>query len=154
MKRVGYCLLIGCLLWGCQKVPESQPVNETQKETIHDAKGEQTMKMIINHKTFDIELYDNETVEVLYQQLPITITMDELNGNEKYYYFHQSLPTQTQSVDHIKTGDIMLYGNNCLVLFYKDFQTSYQYTKIGHIKDTDGFAELLGMNSIEITLQK
>lgn len=154
MKRMGYCLLIGCLLWGCQKAPESQPVNETQKETIHDTKGEQTMKMIINHKTFDIELYDNETVEVLYQQLPITITMDELNGNEKYYYFHQSLPTQTQSVGSIQTGDIMLYGNNCLVLFYKDFQTSYQYTKIGHIKDTDGFAELLGTNSIEITLQK
>lgn len=154
MKRIGYCLLIGCLLWGCQKAPESQPVNETQKETIHDTKGEQTMKMIINHKTFDIELYDNETVEVLYQQLPITITMDELNGNEKYYYFHQSLPTQTQSVGSIQTGDIMLYGNNCLVLFYKDFETSYQYTKIGHIKDTDGFAELLGTNSIEMTLQK
>lgn len=154
MKRMGYCLLIGCLLWGCQKAPESRPVNEKQKETIHDAKGEQTMKMIINHKTFDIELYDNETVEVLYQQLPITITMDELNGNEKYYYFHQSLPTQTQSVGSIQTGDIMLYGNNCLVLFYKDFETSYQYTKIGHIKDTDGLAELLGNNSIEITIQK
>lgn len=27
----------------------------------------------------------------------------------------------------------MLYGNNCLVVFYKSFNTSYSYTKIGHI---------------------
>jgi hypothetical protein len=28
----------------------------------------------------------------------------------------------------------MLYGNNCLVVFYKSFDTSYSYTKIGHIE--------------------
>lgn len=154
MKRISYCLLIAFLLWGCQKAPESQVVKEIQEETHTDSKGEQSMQIVIKNKTFEIELYDNETVKVLYQQLPLTITMDELNGNEKYHYFNQSLPTQTQSVGHIKVGDIMLYGNNCLVVFYKDFQTSYQYTKIGHIKDTDGFAELLGTNSIEMTLQK
>ena len=27
----------------------------------------------------------------------------------------------------------MLYGNNCLVIYYKSFDTSYSYTKIGHI---------------------
>ena len=33
----------------------------------------------------------------------------------------------------INAGDIMLYGNNCLVVFYKSFDTTYSYTKIGHI---------------------
>lgn len=154
MKRISYCLLIVFLLWGCQKAPESQPIHQTQEQTHTDSKGEQSMQIVIKNKTFEVELYDNETVKALYQQLPMTITMDELNGNEKYHYLGQSLPTQTQSVGHIKAGDIMLYGNNCLVLFYKDFPTSYQYTKIGFIQDVDGLAELLGNKSIEITIQK
>lgn len=142
------------LLWGCQKAPESQAVKEIQEETYTDSKGEQSMQIVIKNKTFEIELYNNETVEALYQQLPMTIIMDELNGNEKYHYLDQSLPTLTQSVGHIKAGDIMLYGINCLVLFYKDFPTSYQYTKIGFIQDVDGLLELLGNKSIEITIQK
>ena len=27
----------------------------------------------------------------------------------------------------------MIYGNDCLVIFYKSFTSSYSYTKIGHI---------------------
>ena len=28
----------------------------------------------------------------------------------------------------------MLYGDNCLVVFYESFDTEYSYTKIGHIE--------------------
>lgn len=35
----------------------------------------------------------------------------------------------------IEAGNIMLYGNNCLVVFYKFFDTSYSYTKIDHIEN-------------------
>ena len=33
----------------------------------------------------------------------------------------------------------MLYNDNCIVLFYKSFDTEYSYTKLGHI---DNLSEL------------
>ena len=35
----------------------------------------------------------------------------------------------------------MLYGNNCLVLFYKSFSTEYSYTKIGYIENPSNLAD-------------
>ena len=63
--------------------------------------------------------------------------MKELNGNEKYVYLDSKLPVSEYSPKHINKGDVMLYGNNCLVIFYKSFDTSYSYTKIGHIDNLD-----------------
>lgn len=61
--------------------------------------------------------------------------MLELNGNEKYAYIEKTLPTNSNNPKHILAGDIMLYGSDCLVIFYKSLKTNYNYTKIGHSDD-------------------
>jgi hypothetical protein len=43
----------------------------------------------------------------------------------------------------------MLYGNDCLVIFYKSFNTTYSYTKIGHIDDLPN----LGNGSINVKFE-
>ena len=93
------------------------------------------MKIIINNQTFEVFLENNETVKKLSELLPLNIKMTSLNNNEKYYYLNQSLPQKAIKVNHINKGDLMLYGDNCLVLFYKSFDTNYSYTKIGHINN-------------------
>ena len=92
-----------------------------------------TMKVIIENKEYVISLEDNDTVQSFVKMLPQEFNMNELNGNEKYIYLDTSLPTNSYNPKKIVSGDIMLYGNNCLVIFYKSFNTSYSYTKIGHI---------------------
>ena len=89
----------------------------------------------INNKKLEIDLENNSTVSALVKMLPLNLSMSDLNSNEKYVYLDESLPTNTYSPKHIEAGDVMLFGDNCLVIFYESFDTSYSYSKIGHINN-------------------
>ncbi|TWH56278.1 hypothetical protein DesLBE_0476 [Desulfitobacterium sp. LBE] len=105
----------------------------------------------ISNKNFRATLYDNDSTRSLLKKLPLTLTMDELNGNEKFYFFSEKLPSASERVGSIKTGDLMLYGSDCLVLFYESFPTSYSYTRLGTVDDVTGLANALGSGSVEVT---
>jgi len=109
------------------------------------------LNIIIGNRTFDAKLYNNESTQALIQQLPMTVNMGELHGNEKYYYLSNTLPTNPERPRQIKTGDLMLFGSDCLVLFYDSFSTSYSYTRLGYIEDVTGLADVLGNGSVEVT---
>jgi len=104
-----------------------------------------TMKVIINGKEYIAKLENNETVKDFAKLIPTELQMNELNGNEKYVYLDTKLATDPYNPQKINKGDIMLYGDNCLVIFYKSFDTSYRYTKIGHI---DNLSDLGDKNII------
>lgn len=106
------------------------------------------LKMTIGEQEFIVNLEDNVTAREFLERLPLSVTMADLNSNEKYYYLTEHLSAQPQSVGQIHVGDLMLYGDDCLVLFYKDFSTSYRYTSLGHIENTNGLAEIAGSGNI------
>ena len=81
-----------------------------------------------------------------------TLSMTELNGNEKYANLDQALPTAATQPGEIHTGDLMLYGADCLVLFYADFTTAYSYTPLGRLADPTGLAAALGTGGVTVTL--
>lgn len=80
----------------------------------------------------------------------MTVQMTELNGNEKYFRLSANLPTNASNPGTIQTGDLMIYGQNTLVLFYKTFPTSYTYTRLGRISDTAGLAAALGSGGVAV----
>lgn len=93
------------------------------------------IKVIINNKEYELTIENNETTKSFLNLLPLTLDMKELNGNEKYYYLSKTITSNPKQVNEITKGDVMLYNDNCLVLFYDTFKTSYSYTKIGHISN-------------------
>ena len=109
-----------------------------------------SVKVIIDKKEYTLWLEDNETIKAFIELLPRKYNMNELNANEKYVYLDSNLPTDTFNPKRITAGDVMLYGNNCLVIFYKTFDTSYSYTKIGHIDNLPD----LGTSSISVEFKK
>ena len=108
------------------------------------------MRVIVGDKSFTATLADNATGEAFADQLPLTLDMNELNGNEKYYYLNGTLPNSPVNPGTIHAGDIMLYGSSCVVLFYKTFETSYSYTRIGSIDDPTGLAEAVGSGQVTV----
>ena len=115
-----------------------------------DKKENKTMKVVIDNKEYRVILEDNETVDELLHLLPKSYVMKDLNNNEKYTYMEESLKINPVNPKKINKGDIMLFGDNCLVIFYKSFITTYSYTKIGHIDNLED----LGEGNINVKLIK
>lgn len=109
-----------------------------------------SMKITINNSEYVVDLEKNNTVRSLLSMLPLELDMSELNGNEKYVYLDESLPTNSYNPKNINAGDVMLFGDNCLVVFYKSFDTLYSYTKIGHINNLGD----LGSGNIKVKIEK
>ena len=128
MKKFILAIFVCLMLTSCKKDENVIKDGEVMQENI---------KVIINNQEYEMYLEKNATTKDLIKMFPKIFNMAELNGNEKYVYLDKVLPTDEYKPKMINKGDVMLYQNNCLVIFYKDFETSYRYTKIGHIKDLD-----------------
>ena len=147
-KIIIYLLLITILLTGCTRVEEKNNINK--ENTSKESDIVSSLNIVINNDNYVLNLESNETVTKLLELLPLEVEMSELNGNEKYIYLDESLPTHSSNPKHINSGDVMLFGDNCLVIFYKSFDTSYSYTRIGHIDNLKD----LGSNNIIVKITK
>ena len=144
-----FSLLISCA---------SSDKNGATSTVVNDSNDNQystgdKMKIKIGNYTFLATLYDNTAVKTFKLLLPLTVNMVELNRNEKYVDLSEDLPVTASNPGTIQAGDLMLYGSNTLVLFYKTFSTSYSYTRLGRINDPAGLVEALGSGNVKVTFE-
>ena len=110
-----------------------------------------TIKIKVNGKSFSVKLNNSKTATELYNKLPLTLKMTELNGNEKYHLFESIFSGKGKTYPTIKAGDLMIYDKNYLVLFYDDIKNSpYEYVKIGTLTNANGLKNTLGSGNVTI----
>lgn len=134
---------------GEREEPSSE-VNEKGDEA--EMENLLTLNLQIGGEVFTARLYVNDTTQALLELLPLTIDMEDLHSNEKFYYLSDSLPTDSESPGGINAGDIMLYGDDCLVFFYEDLTTSHNYTRLGYIEDVERFTHAIGEGEVTVAL--
>ena len=153
MKKFLLSTLILTLIFftGCANGNEkpTEKISTQEMETITTK-----IKITVNGKIFDATIDDNESARAFLEKLPLEVTMTELNGNEKYYRFNENFPSNDERVGKISTGDLMLYDSSYVVLFYKDFSTSYSYTRLGKILNIADLASTLGGGNVTVKFEK
>jgi hypothetical protein len=149
-------LVLGLLLlYGCQASEAAAPGSGPKDAAAKFAQQEgQRMWMIVGERRFDITLENTDAARAFAAQLPLTLDMAELNGNEKHADLSQALPTDASRPGTIRRGDLMLYGSNTLVVFYETFRSSYSYTRLGNVNDPAGLEQTLGRGSVRILFSK
>jgi len=113
-----------------------------------------TLQVRVGSAPFTATVQNNETTKAWLAQLPLSLDMEDLNRNEKFAKLPKSLPTELINPGTIQRGDILLWGNQTVVIFYETFSTSYSYTRLGKIENTKGLKEALGSGKVRITFSK
>lgn len=112
------------------------------------------MWMTIANQRFAISLADTEAARAFAALLPLTIDMPDLNNNEKHATLPRALPTTSVRPGTIRSGDLMLYGAQTLVVFYQTFDSAYAYTPLGRVDDPAELAQALGSGPARITFSQ
>ena len=136
-----------------EEVIEDNENSNLGSDNMNNQSEEIKINLIVNNKTFSATLNNNETTRELIAMFPMTIQMSDLHSNEKYNYLDSSLTTNSSTPRRVNAGDIKLYGNSCLVVFYDSFSNSYSYTDLGRVDNVNDFVSELGSGSVNITFE-
>lgn len=144
------CALISLIVLGCGGPGVAVPSLSGKEAEMHETGA---ASLLAGSKAYALKWADTEAAAELRQQLPLAKTFTELNGNEKYYKLPKHLTAADEDVREIHKGDVMLFDGQYVVVFYQDFQTTYRYTRLGHIEAANDLDAALGAGDVFLTLQ-
>ena len=109
----------------------SEDINEVKAQSMT-----QKMYITIDGKTLPVTMVDNAATQTLMaalQEGDITYEAHDYGGFEKVGALGRSLPSSDTQIT-TQAGDVILYSDNQIVLFYGS--NSWSYTRLGHIEYT------------------
>lgn len=113
--------------------------------------GERQVWMAVGDRRYAVTLADSDAARAFAAQLPLTLDMPDLNGNEKHAKLPTALPASASRPGTIRNGDLMLWGRDTLVVFYLSFESPYPYTRLGRIEDAATLPQVLGRGQARVT---
>ena len=112
----------------------------------------EAMLLEVNGYTFEVELENNTSAKALREYVSKekrTLSLDDYGNFEKVGDLGITLPRNDETIT-TKEGDLILYLGNKLCLYYN--QNTWDFTKLGHIKDTRHLKVVLGNGSGQVPL--
>lgn len=147
-----WTLLFGLMLVGACKAQPAATVAEPSRghpDTAVETK-EKTMYLTVGEQRFAVTLADTDAARAFAAQLPLTLDMADLNGNEKHADLALALPSDAIRPGTIQNGDVMLYRSRTVVVFYASFRSSYAYTRLGRVDEPGELLDALGSGDAQV----
>lgn len=119
-----------------------------------NTKVERRIWMAVGERRFSITLADTEAARAFAAQLPLTLDMPDLNGNEKHAKLPKALAARDSQPGTIRVGDLMLWRADTLVVFYLTFDSPYSYTRLGSIDQPASLPDVLGRGTVRIVFTR
>lgn len=130
---------------------DEEGLTDGQDEEISEEDTGMKMNVQIGTENFTATLEDNEAVAAFTEMMkeePVVIQMSDYSGFEKVGSLGTSLPASNRQIT-TQAGDIVLYNNSQIVIFYGS--NSWSYTRLGRIDDLTGWEEALGSGDVTVT---
>ena len=109
--------------------------------------------LTINGREYEAEIYDSETGRAFMALLPLSFEMEDENGTGKCRYLSKKLPVNSEEIEQINAGDIMLLGASCLTIFYEPSKAACSYTRLGRIKNPDSISRIAGRRDADVSFR-
>lgn len=133
---------------GTETAQEAELEQETEK------KGETTMKISVKSADYEIvyELNNSQAAQELYEQLPLTLEVEDFSTNEKTFYPPKELDTSDAPMADADRGTLAYYAPWAdVVMFYDYFGKGSGLYELGEAVSGEADIEKLS-GEIEITV--
>ena len=132
---------------------ETERGTETEIETETETEEETAMLIRVegNGNTILFELNDSQAARDLYEQLPLTIEVEDYSTNEKIFYPPQELDTSDAPRAGSGAGTLAYYAPwGDVVMFYGDFGEGGGVYELGQaVSGSEYISELTGTIQVE-----
>ena len=130
-------------------------VEELGADRAGGAESEQTIRQIqvrCGNDTVIYELNDSAAADSLYEQLPLTIEVEDYSTNEKIFYPPQALDTADAPLAEGGVGVLAYYAPwGDVVMFYDSFGTNSSLYELGRaVSGADRIHEMSGTITIDV----
>lgn len=157
--------LIGVMA-GCNRQDNSgsdgdNDQNEQSVNSLSRSTSEQAITNVeinVNNNDFTIQMNDTPTGRSLVSMIPSSSmrlpTSYDRDGILKYYDMAREVESDPEEISSVSAGELLLDGNDRLLLYYKDTDLSGEYTRVGKIENADNLADVLGNEDVIFTVAR
>ncbi len=110
------------------------------------------IKTIINDISFNTTVEDNLPAKEFLEILPLNIYMDK-EKDSYVHYIDYKLDKEETTPKELNAGDILLEGNNKIILVSSTNSNKNKYTKIASIDNPDNLELILEINEKPIRFE-